>query len=234
MIRKNDPEAPGFFVGETNFKPREQRINPPKEFRYNGQPIPNTGKDSTTAVFEWQNGVDMAVNAIQKMRGGLLGAIAWQFDDAMHTQDDSGVDLKRWGFFDSMGEEYSGRADLEELRPWFYTWTLMCRSFPSGMQILDVENGLGDGISAVAGRLGDRWVVALVSVNPEPRTVRVSWANGPQQADLRQYVYFEDLWPRSENGEPLPVRDEAEVDLSSGVDLVFSGLGFVLLELTVP
>jgi hypothetical protein len=231
MIRKNDREAPGFFVGETNFKPKEQRLNPLEEIRDKGQPVPNTGKDSTTAVFEWENGVDMAVNAIQKMRGGLLGAIAWQFDDAMHTQDDSGRDLKRWGFFDSMGEAYSGRADLEELRPWFYTWTLMCRSFPQGMQILDTENGIEDGISAVAGRMGIRWVVALASVNPEPRTVRVRWTNGPQQAGMRQYVYFEDQWPRSEIGEPLPVRDEAVVDLCSGVDVHFSGVGFVLLEL---
>jgi hypothetical protein len=99
------------------------------------------------------------------------------------------------------------------------------------MQILDTENGIEDGISAVAGRMGIRWVVALASVNPEPRTVRVRWTNGPQQAGMRQYVYFEDQWPRSEIGEPLPVRDEAVVDLCSGVDVHFSGVGFVLLEL---
>jgi len=231
MIRKNDREAPGFFVGETNFKPKEERLNPLKEFCYNGKSIPNTGKDSTTAVFEWENGVDMAVNAIQKMRGGLLGTIAWQFDDAMHTQDDSGRDLKRWGFFDSMGETYSDRSDLEELRPWFYTWTLMCRSFPQGMQILDTENGLGDGISAVAGRMGDRWVVALVNVSDAARTVQIDWCNGPSYVDFKQYNYFRDQILSDAEGQPLPVLEKQGIDLADGMQLSFHGKGFILLDL---
>ena len=48
-------------------------------------------------------------------------------------------DVKIWGMWNILGEEVFGDASQEELRPWYYTWSLMCRHFPAGCDVLACE-----------------------------------------------------------------------------------------------
>lgn len=38
--------------------------------------------------------------------------------------------FKKWGFFNSLAEEI-GHPEDANLRPWFYTWSLLSRAFPA-------------------------------------------------------------------------------------------------------
>src|SRR5690606_8907184 len=92
-----------------------------------------TGKnnqDQQTLIDTFQYGVWMADFVIQSMRAGQAGTIAWDLDDAMHTSgykgpgnDVNDYHWKVWGFWDSFGTA-KGKPELENMRPWYYTWSL--------------------------------------------------------------------------------------------------------------
>ena len=69
-------------------------------------------------------GVDMADAIIQSMKAGFSGALVWSMDDAMYNSPDNGDyqtdKLKRWGFWNILGEEHVGDASDEDIRPFFY------------------------------------------------------------------------------------------------------------------
>ena len=108
-----------------------------------------TNDDRQPNVFGFGYGVDMADAAIQLMRGGSAGFIAWYLDDAMHFFGDGeyvrheGDPLpadaysrrKVWGMWNSLGDRM-GHPEESQLRPWFYTWSLLSRYFPAGCEIV--------------------------------------------------------------------------------------------------
>lgn len=86
--------------------------------------------------YDYFYGLDIPLLAMEVMNNGLSGVAAWMLDDAMHSNGDSGrtEDVKIWGMWNILGEEVFGDASQEELRPWYYTWSLMCRHFPAGVR----------------------------------------------------------------------------------------------------
>ena len=104
-------------------------------------------------VYDYFYGLDMPLLCMEVMNGGYSGIAAWMLDDAMHSSGDSGKteDIKLWGMWNILGEEVFDDPSQEEIRPWYYTWSLMCRYFPTGSNILKTTLDRTKGVYAAAG-----------------------------------------------------------------------------------
>ncbi|MFQ7172310.1 MAG: hypothetical protein ACLRQF_09630 [Thomasclavelia ramosa] len=114
--------------------------------------------------------------------------------------------ISRWGFWNELGEEMAaqnaehnvtGRANTvkasdENLKPWYYTWSMLCRYFPSGTKILETTDSYVDqlrvtsGIIPVADDKGDI-SIAVVNNSSSQKTLEVNMPNAASKVDLNQY-----------------------------------------------
>lgn len=91
-------------------------------------------EDSQMSVYDFSYGINTADALIQTVSAGYSGAIAWMLDDAMHSNERPDK-LKIWGFWNILGDEFFGTND-ENIRPWYYSWSLLCRCMPPGSDVL--------------------------------------------------------------------------------------------------
>jgi len=152
------------------------------------------------------SGLDVAGALIQGINNGLEGAIAWDLDDAMHTQDDLGdkTKLKRWGMWNSLGTELCNKPEDENLRPWFYTWSLMCRFFPSGMSVVQSKIPENCPVRVVTGAQGNKCSIAILNNSDKDLTILLKSLGMPVQ-NLFRYLYIDGKLATDENGFPVPV-----------------------------
>jgi hypothetical protein len=179
------------------------------ENRSRAKADPNAGEDdSNMFVYDYFYGLDMADALIQAMNNGLEGAIAWDLDDAMHTEGDTGdkTRLKRWGMWNSLGTELGNNPDDENLRPWFYTWSLMCRFFPSGMTIAASEIQTGCPLKVVCGFRRDQVSVAILNHSGQPQNICLKENGMPEVKTWEEYLYIDGERAIDENGFPVPVK----------------------------
>ncbi|MCK9220984.1 MAG: hypothetical protein M0P47_13180 [Bacteroidales bacterium] len=168
---------------------------------------PNASKDdSNMFVYEYFYGLDVVDALIQAMNSSLEGAIAWDLDDAMHTQDDQGdkTRLKRWGMWNSLGIELCNNAEDENLRPWFYTWSLMCRFFPSGMNIAQSKVPERCPVRVVAGLLDGSLSIAVLNNSEADQTISLKVIGMPAVQYLFRYLYINGKRTVDKNGFPIP------------------------------
>ncbi len=93
--------------------------------------------DSQPHITEFDYGVWMGDMMVQAISAGLSGASAWDLDDAMHVGGQYGSqNLKQWGFWNSLGGQDGYPASDLNLRPWYYPWSVLTRSFPPGAEAL--------------------------------------------------------------------------------------------------
>lgn len=135
-IRAEVPVGKKLILGEAGYKysaPEDSLLKAEYDRRVVGHPF-TKGSDCNMLCYDYFYGLDMPLLAMEVMNNGLSGVAAWMLDDAMHSNGDSGrtEDVKIWGMWNILGEEVFGDASQEELRPWYYTWSLMCRCFPAG------------------------------------------------------------------------------------------------------
>lgn len=152
---------------------------PGRLYRQRIKEKPFASEDSQLFVYDPVYAIDAADALIQAMKAGWHGASAWMLDDAMHTMDDRGErdQLKVWGFWNSLGGELTGDPSEEEIRPWFCTWSLMCRYFTPGMAIYNpAEDRPERGLRIVVGRSGEGMTVAVLNASDKPRSFRLSCA----------------------------------------------------------
>lgn len=153
---------------------------------------PFASEDSQLFTYDYVYGIDAADVLIQAMKAGWHGASAWMLDDAMHTINDLGArdQLKVWGFWNSLGKELTGDPAEEEIRPWFFTWSLLCRYFPPGMAICNPEKDRpGEGLRIVAGQSAAGTTIVLLNASEQPRTFRLKCAVvGADEMDLYEYM----------------------------------------------
>lgn len=153
---------------------------------------PFASEDSQLFVYDYVYGVDAADALIQSMKAGWHGASAWMLDDAMHTIGDLGQrdQLKVWGFWNSLGTELTGDPAEEEIRPWFFTWSLMCRYFLPGMDIFNPENdSTTDGLRIVAGRCDEGTTIALLNPTDKDVVLRLRGSvTGSDEFEVYDYI----------------------------------------------
>ena len=116
----------------------------------------NSG-DSNLKIRDFGYGVFMADYLVQTMRAGVGGVSVWDLDDSLHSQakiaptpeNPHAYNLKVWGFWNTLGGQM-GRPEDEALRPWFYSWSVLCRAFPRGAKIVSASGTGLPGVRASA------------------------------------------------------------------------------------
>jgi len=186
--------------------------------------------DSNMFVYDYFYGLDVADAVMQAMNAGLEGAIAWDLDDAMHTEGDTGdrSKIKRWGMWNSLGTELCNNPADENLRPWFYTWSLMCRYFPSGTTIVKSNVDTKIGVRVVTGFKGNDISVAFINNTDQPQGLLLQDQSVSNTITLRQFLYIDGHRAVDENGFPQ-ASGELSGNLSKGINVDMPAKSFVLL-----
>lgn len=203
-------------MGEAGYKYwRDEDATLMAEYNRRTEGYPFTrGTDSNMLVYDYFYGLDMPLLCMEVMNGGFSGIAAWMLDDAMHSSGDSGKteDIKLWGMWNILGEEVFNDASQEEVRPWYYTWALMCRYFPAGSDILRVDRGNQPDVFLAAATYNGRQVIALVNVGEEDQNIRLNLPNSIPEAKV--YRYEEGNMPVNTNGYPIPVETGKTIAIS--------------------
>ena len=227
-LRNQIPQGKRIVLGEAGFKynqPEDSLLMQEYNKRVEGHPY-TKGSDCNMLCYDYFYGLDMPVLAMEAMNHGFSGLALWMLDDAMHSNGDSGKpeDVKIWGLWNILGSEVFGKPEEEKLRPLFFTWSLMCKYFPNGTDILKTSRNVGDGIFAVAGHHNGRTTIAFVNIGNEAKTIRLSL---PQTMDgISRFVYEENQLLQDADGFPMPA--ETNLSLKSGQEVVLKSQSFVL------
>ena len=170
QIRRADPGKP-FILGELGIMDGK------------------TERDQNPDVFRFWYGLAMADAAIQTLRAGVSGVIAWDLDDAMYFLGDGEEYMnaltdelppdaydrrKIWGMWNILGEE-NGHPEEEQLRPWFLAWAALARTFPAGCEPVEVDATGIPGLRVAAATLpsSGEYSIAIVNHDKWPRRLRI-------------------------------------------------------------
>jgi len=207
--KQHVPPGKKIVLGEAGYKywrPGDEALMEEYQRRAKDHPF-TKGSDSNMLVYDYFYGLDMPLLAMEVMNAGYAGLAVWMLDDAMHSNGDSGKteDIKLWGMWNILGEEVFGKPEEEEIRPWYYTWSLMCRYFPAGTEVLKTGiNSSNPGVFSVAGRSEQGYTVAVVNVGDTDETITLKLPEAVNNANL--YVYEDGNMPANAQGFPVPLQ----------------------------
>lgn len=184
--------------------------------------------DSQMFVYEFFYGIDVVDALIQSMQAGYSGAIAWDLDDAMHTEEDKGElhRLKRWGMWNSLGDIICSNPADTLIRPWFYPWSLMCRYFPPNTSILRVEYNTSPSLRMIAGKKNGDYTFACVNNSEKPETF-VLRGDHAGELTMKRYIYSNGDRPVDNRMLPTPIAKE-RWNLKAGVLIEIPANSFIL------
>ncbi|MCG8579721.1 MAG: glycoside hydrolase family 5 protein [Bacteroidales bacterium] len=187
---------------------------------------PYACEDSQMDVYNYSYGIDMADGLIQSMNAGYSGSAAWALDDAMHTCGDWGNknELKRWGMWNSLGTELCNNPDDENIRPWFYSWSLLCRYFPTGSSVLKTSDTGIEGLRLTASAMDDDMTIALVNNSMVAHEIELDVS---LTKPIKKFLYVDGERKVDENG--FPVATEQGIKAKNGIQLSVPANSFVLL-----
>ena len=191
--------------------------------------------DSQPHIREFVYGVWMGDMMVQGIAAGLSGASAWDLDDAMHVGGQYGSqNLKQWGFWNSLGGQDGYPASDRRLRPWYYPWSVLARSFPAGSRPLLVPSTGVPGLRVAAAKIPNAGKYdlsfAVVNDSDAARAIRLAVPSATAPVTLARYDYFAADRPTDGSGFPVPKRVLQQVDLSQGVTLHLPTRGVVVLS----
>jgi len=200
------PANKKIILGEAGFKYwREADSLLMKEYNRRAKDNPLTkGSDANMFVYDTFYGLDMALLNIEAMNSGFSGVAVWMLDDAMHSAGDTGkpIDIKLWGMWNILGERVFHDASQEEVRPWYYAWSLMCRYFPAGSNILKTGFDRTQGLYVAVAEQDGKYTMAAVNVENAEKQLKIELPKGLGNAF--RYVYNEK--------HPVPVKSEIAVE----------------------
>lgn len=196
------PEGKRIILGEAGFKYENSEDSLLyKENRRRAEEHSYAGvEDCNMMVYDHFYGLDMALLAMDVMNSGFSGMAVWMLDDAAHSVGDSGLreNIKIWGFWNILGSEAFDMPSEEEIRPWYHAWTLMCRYFPKGCDIQEVECSAPSGIRVCASEMEDRHTVAMVNFSSDDVTADLNLPYTFSKA--RVYVYEDSFYEIGADG----------------------------------
>lgn len=234
--RDATPADKRIVLGEVGFKYTEVDAELKAQNEAAIEADPYAGEDSNMMIYKAFYGIDMADAIIQSMRAGFSGALVWSMDDAMYNSPDGGnyqsEALKRWGFWNILGEEHCGDAEDEAIRPCFYPVSLLCRYFPAGSDIYSIELPNKKGVRAIMGAKDGKYTIALVNshYSTYPINLKSDFISG---ITMNKYSYKSNadgsfVGTVDENGFAVPVEKSMNLDFSSGVEMTLEGESFIL------
>ncbi|HNX65338.1 MAG TPA: hypothetical protein PKH02_00570 [Bacteroidales bacterium] len=184
------PESSAMIMSEFGFKySASSELGIENEERKNNDPY--ASDDSNMMIYDAFYGIDVADAIMQIMLAGYSGSIMWDLDDAMYNIDGgSSTLLKRWGFWNILGSEKFGDSSDENIRPWFYTVSLMSRYFPAGTRIFGITLPDKKGLRAIAGEKNGKYTIAIVNSNYVDYSISLSMENGINMTSVNLYKYI--------------------------------------------
>lgn len=217
---KSVPKGKKIVMGEIGFKFVEDADSlylKENIRRAKAKPHAST-EDSQMFVYDYMYGTDMADALIQTMNAGFSGSVAWMLDDAMHSNE-APDKLKIWGFWNIFGEEYFG-AEEENVRPWYYAWSLLTRYMPAGSRIYKTEMTGESAVKvAVAGK-EDKYMIALVNVSRSPQTVKMKSNTLSSLPDCKKFIYSDGALKTDGDHILLPNEENLIINFGKGEAVV--------------
>lgn len=195
-VVQNVPKGKKIILGEAGYKPgrEEDSLENKSHFeRLQATPLIENkeGADCNMRVYDFEYGLDMALLAMEVMNNGGAGVAVWMLDDS-HSVGDTGEakNLKIWGMWNIFGEKVWKMKDEEKIRPWYYAWSLMCKYFPAGSDILTPGEILDKDIKVVAAVKDDKLTIALLNLSTEKKVLHINLPKTIQNASM--YTYKKD------------------------------------------
>jgi len=165
-------------------------------------------------------GIMMTDYAIKAIEAGSWSVIAWMLDNNSHYNFDNGM--------------WKNKASGLALKPWFYSWSLLCRYFRPYQNILKANvEGKNTGIRCLAAcgkdeKKGEkRWTICIVNPSDSTQTVRLQVDN-LKQIKMQKYIIDLNQPTTDADGFPKPVQIK-KYDLNSGIDISCSGNSLLML-----
>ena len=193
-----------------------------KEYEKRVAETPFASEDSQLFNHDYRYGIDATDALIQSMKVGFHGASAWMLDDAMHTKDDLGAkdQLKVWGFWNSLGTELTGDPKEDEIRPWFFTWSLMCRYFTPGMNVYnETDTTKLSGLRIVAGKGAEGTTIAILNASESEYEFDLKM-NVSGDKDFKIYDYQQSGYKVDENSFPVSNSNTTSDNILGGTEKV--------------
>lgn len=234
--KKVTPAGKQIVLGEIGFKYDEVDAELKRQNEEAIENDPYAGYDSNMMVYEAFYGIDMADALIQTMREGFSGSLVWNMDDAMYNSPDNGdyqtTALKRWGFWNILGDELTGDASDENIRPYFYPVSLLTRFFPAGSEIYNVELPNKKGLRVVVGAHNGKYTVAIVNSHYVTYDINLK-SSLIANLTANKYSYKSNQDGSFEgtvdaNGFASPLETNVSLNLGEGEEMTIEGQSFIL------
>lgn len=192
--------------------------------------------DSNMFVYDSFYGIDIADALMQNMLAGYSGVILWNMDDAMYNNPVNGNEkLKRWGFWNILGSEKFESDDDENIRPWFYTASLMCRYFPKGSCIFEVQLPDKFGVRAIAAEKDGKYTIAIVNSHMVNYDIKLKMENKLILEGMKVYSFVAQEGKNfegktNEKGFAMPEQQNVTYNFSTNkaYDLTLTKQSFIL------
>ncbi|MFT4221913.1 hypothetical protein [Dysgonomonas sp.] len=214
--KNNVPEGKKIVMGEIGFKFVEKA-----DSLYNQENIRRAKakkhaslEDSQMFVYDYMYGTDMADALFQTINSGYSGSVVWMLDDAMHSNE-APDKLKIWGFWNIFGEEQFG-AEEENVRPWYYAWSLVTRYIPNGSKIFKSEVSDDSNIKAITSGKNGKFMIAIVNVSKKIRNVKIDGLNTQSIPNCKKYIYSEGTLKKEGDHKLLPNEEGLTLNFQKG------------------
>jgi hypothetical protein len=161
---------------------------------------------------DFSYGLHFCDMAIQAANAGTWAVCAWMLEDGSHA-------TMTWGM-------WHDKAHGLGLKPWFYPWALMCRTFPRGCTIL--RSNASD-LRMLAAEIPGKtvgWTFAFVNHGGET-TKMVTAAKG-STVQLDRYVFSSTAARADADGFPVAV-DQLMGDLTAGITIALPAQSVVVV-----
>lgn len=230
------PQGKQIVMGEIGYKYYHEDTGLKQENEERIANDPYASSDCNMFVYDAFYGVDMGDALIQCMIAGYGGALVWDMDDAMYNKPDYSAGdrydakkLKRWGFWNILGEKVCNDIEDEAIRPFFYTVSLLCRYFPGKAVVYRVELPGKKGLRAIAAEQGGYYTIAIVNTNYVTYEDLALKADNIQSLEnIKQYQYLSKQGSEFEGktdkeGFPVPEEENITMDLTKGYRFTMQG-----------
>lgn len=194
---------------------------------------PTTADDSQMFVYDAFYGVEMVDAIIQNLKAGYNGITVWNMDDAMY--DDGHDKLKRWGFWNILGSEKFGDVNDENIRPWFYTMSLLCRYVPKGSAIYNVQLPDKKGLQAFTASKDGRNTIVVSNSHATTYELKLKSSNNLSLNNAKFYSYIADdgaVYEAKKDGDgfAIPIKTETlSLDNNNGLPITIQGNSVVII-----
>lgn len=214
--KKNVPEGKKIVMGEIGFKFVEEA-----DSLYNQENIRRAKakehaslEDSQMFVYDYMYGTDMADALFQTINSGYSGSVIWMLDDAMHSNE-APDKLKIWGFWNIFGEEQFG-ADEENVRPWYYAWSLLTKYIPAGSKVYKTVSSGDQSIKAIMTEKEGKSMFAVVNTSKQEKQIKIESHNMSGLTGCKQFIYSEGTLKKEGDHKLLPNKENVDLNLEKG------------------